>query len=162
MVLRWFNVGNVGLGESLNMSCHATYSFFQRRYHFRCIGLKEEEADDISECWTIRKPSIMLTICVRLDVYICPSCATATGLRTTSEYAWSISSTSLAWVSSTRFVVVENTSLCNFRFFCHWCRLSVSNDFHSCVSVWKTRRVNCPVTSRFKGDFECSHPPELP
>ncbi|KAG5717434.1 Transcription factor bye1 [Termitomyces sp. T112] len=36
-------------------------------YHFRCVDLKEEDADDI-------------------NVYICPSCTVATGLRTTMTW----------------------------------------------------------------------------
>jgi hypothetical protein len=53
------------------------------RYHFGCINLSEQTAEDIS------KPSLLLfssSTNVSSDVYICPSCTEKTGHRTVSEY----------------------------------------------------------------------------
>ncbi|TFK39799.1 hypothetical protein BDQ12DRAFT_511656 [Crucibulum laeve] len=66
-------------------------------YHFSCVDLTEDEADDI-------------------NVYICPSCTESSGRRTASEYIEFVSyyTTTVACAASSS-VVLEKTCFCNFR-----------------------------------------------
>ena len=58
------------------------------RYHFRCVDLAEEDAEQIRE-WSSASmtPNPVELTPDLLDVYVCPPCSQKTSLHTVSEYA---------------------------------------------------------------------------
>lgn len=65
--------------SSLKIQCNSR----SHRYHFGCVGLSEQTAEDISKQPFFQSPSPLTTAS---DVYICAPCTEKTGHRTVSEY----------------------------------------------------------------------------
>jgi hypothetical protein len=58
------------------------------RYHFKCLGLGERDAEDIRKSFTYITAcgNLISVLCVCLELFVCPSCHEKTGLHTVSEY----------------------------------------------------------------------------